>query len=88
MPLFLCCQSLCIYCLEVLLKLGWNDTCLSWEDRLIGLLLLVARRKRKSRIKNVVPGPRSGLGSFVVEHCRLLWLYDVGADQAINVHHW
>jgi len=48
----------------------------------------VARRKGKSRIKNVVPGPRSGLGSFVVEHCWSLWLYAVGADQAINVHHW
>ena len=87
MPLYCCYQSLCMRCLEELLKFGWVVLCLCWEDQLVGLVPSLARRKRrKSRIRNVVPGPRPRLGSFVVKHWRLLWLYSVGADQATNLN--
>ena len=49
---------------------------------------LSARRRKSARIANVVPGPRPGLGSGVVKHCRLLWLYAVDADQETNLHLW
>jgi hypothetical protein len=43
-----------------------------------------ARRRRKARIANVVPGPRPGLCSGVVKHFRVLWLNAVDADQATD----
>jgi hypothetical protein len=45
---------------------------------LVGLVPLLARTRRKSRIESVVPGPRPRWESFDGEHWRLIWLFAVG----------
>lgn len=93
MPLFFCFQSSCLYCiyyLEVMFSLGCIVLCLLWGgcSTGVGQSPSATRRKRESRVVNVVPGPRPGFRSFDVEHWRLHWYYAVGADHAINLHVW
>ncbi len=50
----------------------------------------LAARRRGVHITNVVPEPRPKIefGGGDIEHCLLLWLYAVGADQATKLHIW
>jgi hypothetical protein len=77
MPCYYCYQSLCICCLEVLFGVGQVGLRMCWEGKLpnygIGPSTVERKRRKESRIENVVPGPRPGLGSFVVELWRLHW---------------
>ncbi len=89
MPWFLCFQSFGIFYLEVCLSLSWEVLCLVWNNYYVDWFPSAARR-RGVHIANVVPGPRprTEFGGGDVEHCPLLWLYAVGADQATKLHIW